>query len=64
MLAGVIASLMAQGLPARDAAIAGVYVGDATTQLAQRDLGTLGLVASDLIHTLPFVMKDLYDPTW
>lgn len=64
VLAGVIASLMAQGMPALDAAIAGVYVGDATTHHAQRELGTLGLVASDLIHMLPFVMKDLYDPTW
>jgi NAD(P)H-hydrate epimerase len=64
VLAGVIASLMAQGLPAWDAAVTGVYVGDATAQLAQRDFGTLGLVSSDLIHALPFVMKDLYDPTW
>lgn len=64
VLAGVIASLMAQGMPAWDAAITGVYVGDAAAQLAQRNLGTLGLVASDLIQTLPFVMKDLYDPTW
>jgi hydroxyethylthiazole kinase-like uncharacterized protein yjeF len=64
VLAGVIASLMAQGMAPREAAIASVYIGNATALLAEFTVGTLGLVASDLIQMLPYAMQELYDARW
>jgi ADP-dependent NAD(P)H-hydrate dehydratase / NAD(P)H-hydrate epimerase len=48
VLAGVIGALLAQGLTARDAACAGVFVHGAAAETASQTLGTRNLVATDL----------------
>ena len=47
-LAGLIAGLLAQGLPPDDAAILGLYLGSRAGELASAAVGTLPLVAGDL----------------
>lgn len=64
VLAGIIGSLMAQGLPPRIAAAAGVLIGNEAARGATRTAGTLGLVASDVVEALPATMRDLYDARW
>ncbi|MGZ5052390.1 MAG: NAD(P)H-hydrate dehydratase [Methylobacter sp.] len=51
VLAGVIAGLMAQGLPQQDAAQQGVYIHGLAADLAAKD-GERGLLASDLMPYL------------
>jgi NAD(P)H-hydrate epimerase len=53
VLAGLIGSLLAQGLSARDAAIAGVTVHAQAGLMVQARRGRAGALASDLIDTLP-----------
>ncbi|MGA8634156.1 MAG: NAD(P)H-hydrate dehydratase [Candidatus Dormiibacterota bacterium] len=53
VLAGLIGSLLAQGLPARDAAIAGVTIHAQAGLMVQARRGRAGALASDLIETLP-----------
>ncbi|MDX2257475.1 MAG: NAD(P)H-hydrate dehydratase [Hyphomicrobiaceae bacterium] len=55
VLAGFIAGLMAQGMPAFEAAAAGVYMHGAAARL----FGP-GLIAEDLPETLPRVLAGLY----
>lgn len=62
VLSGTIAGLMAQGLPSREAAAAGVVIGTRAALLAEREVGTLGLLAGDLLRTLAPAVRDLYDP--
>lgn len=54
VLAGIILGLLAQGMPAFDAACAGAWLqGEASLRLGP------GMVAPDLIATLPAVLKDV-----
>jgi hydroxyethylthiazole kinase-like uncharacterized protein yjeF len=53
VLAGLIGSLLAQGLSARDAAIAGVSVHAQAGLMVQARRGRAGALASDVIDTLP-----------
>lgn len=53
VLTGVISGLLAQGLSAQDAAIAGVYLHALSGDLAAEALGQHALIASDLIQFLP-----------
>src|SRR5580658_5901151 len=53
VLAGVIGSMLAQGLSARDAAVAGVTVHAQAGQMVQARRGRAGALASDVIDTLP-----------
>lgn len=52
VLAGVISGLFAQGLLSYSAAVAGVYLHSLAGDLAA-DSGMVGLMASDIINTLP-----------
>ncbi|MFV2062651.1 MAG: NAD(P)H-hydrate dehydratase [Chloroflexota bacterium] len=59
ILAGVIASLMAQGLEAFEAAALGVFLhGSAGKNLSER-LGDAGLMATDLLPEIPRVRRHL-----
>ena len=67
-LAGVIGALLAQNrgrigqdLTVAEIAAAGVYLHARAGDLAARDLGEYGMLASDLIERLPFVCKDFSD---
>jgi hydroxyethylthiazole kinase-like uncharacterized protein yjeF len=53
VLAGLIGAMLAQGLPPRDAAVAGVAVHAQAGLMVQERRGRAGALASDLIDTLP-----------
>ena len=53
VLAGVISGLLAQGLPPARAASVGVYLHGAAGERVRRELGDLGIVASDLLPEVP-----------
>lgn len=53
VLTGVIAGLLAQGLPPYDATRLGVYVHGLAGDLAAAELGQVSLIASDLVRYLP-----------
>jgi len=67
-LAGIIGALLAQSrhrmgheLTAAEVAAAGVYLHARAGDLAARDLGEYGMLASDLIQRIPLVCKDFSD---
>ena len=57
VLSGIIAGLWAQGMPAVEAAYAGVYLHGLSGDLAVKKIGKLGLLANDLIEFLPEAMQ-------
>lgn len=59
VLSGVIASLIGQGLEADEAAVAGVYLHGTAGDLAAKDKGQHGLIATDIIEALPAVFLEL-----
>jgi NAD(P)H-hydrate epimerase len=61
VLTGVIGSLLGLGLSALDAALCGAYIHGLAGDLAQDDIGTFGLSASDICHCLPEVFLLLKD---
>jgi NAD(P)H-hydrate epimerase len=64
VLAGTISGLMAQGLEPRAAAAAGLFIGSLAADLAETRVGTLSLVAGDVIDALPEAIRQLYDRDW
>jgi NAD(P)H-hydrate epimerase len=62
VLTGVIAALLAQGLPPADAAGLGVYLHGLAAQAVSRRLGDTGVIASDLLDELPHVIMSLRSP--
>jgi hydroxyethylthiazole kinase-like uncharacterized protein yjeF len=56
VLAGLLAALLAQGLSPSQAARAGVYLHGLAGDRVCANLGSTGLIASDLIHELPHAM--------
>ena len=59
VLAGVIAGLVAQGVPLFEAAAGGVYLHGKAGEMVRDQLGDAGMVASDLLPALPPVIKQL-----
>jgi len=59
VLAGAIAGLRAQGLPARDAAACGVHLHGLAGEMVRARLGDAGMVAGDLLPVLPLVIRQL-----
>ena len=57
VLSGVIAAMLAKGLPPAHAACAGVYVHLRAGQLAAAPHGPDGIIASDVIHALPAALS-------
>ena len=57
MLSGVIASFLAQGIPAAIASEIGVYVHGKAADAVKIDKGLRGLIASDIIDYLPRILK-------
>lgn len=59
VLAGAIAGLLAQGVPAYGAAVAGAFLHGRAGELAAQDLGTTASVmASDVLRALPRAMAE------
>ena len=59
VLAGAIAGLMAQGLSPFDAACCGVYLHSIAGELVREQLGDTGMMAGDLLHSLPLAIKQI-----
>lgn len=59
VLAGVIASLLAQGVPPFEAAAAGVYLHGMAGDLAAKRLTRRAMLPTDLIEALPEVFRAL-----
>jgi len=59
VLAGIIAAMHAQGLPSFEAAVCGAYVHGAAGEIAQREIGSAGVLAGDLLTRLPRVLQAL-----
>ncbi len=59
VLAGVIAGLLAQGLPPGSAARLGVYLHGTAGDIVRERLGDAGMLASDLPDVVPMVRKRL-----
>ncbi|MCX7670633.1 MAG: bifunctional ADP-dependent NAD(P)H-hydrate dehydratase/NAD(P)H-hydrate epimerase, partial [Anaerolineae bacterium] len=60
VLAGAIVALLAQGMPAYEAAVVGAYLHAHAGLLAQRALGPVGAVARDFIEHFPTALRNLY----
>lgn len=61
VLTGVIATLLAQGLSAFDAARAGAYLHALAGEQAASDLGSSGILAGDVRDRLPIARRLLYE---
>jgi NAD(P)H-hydrate epimerase len=59
VLAGVIASLLAQGVPTWEAACLGVYLHGTAGERVRERIGDAGLLASDLLVELALARRDL-----
>lgn len=59
ILTGILASFIGQGLDPFGAAKLAVYIHGRAGDLAMREKGAISLVARDLLHKLPIVLKDL-----
>jgi NAD(P)H-hydrate epimerase len=57
VLAGVIAAFAAQGMSARDAAAAGVFIHGLAGDHAADAKGEYGLIATDIIEALPYAIR-------
>jgi hydroxyethylthiazole kinase-like uncharacterized protein yjeF len=62
VLSGCIAGLAAQGLPLFEAASLGVYLHGLAGEMVRESLGDAGMLASDLLPTLPLAIKKLKNP--
>ena len=61
VLAGVIGALLAGGLSARDAAVAGVWLHGAAGERLEAALGDAGLLAHEVADAIPGVRRALHD---
>lgn len=61
VLTGIIAALIAQGLPMYEAATLGVYVHGLAGDAASDDLGEYSVMASDIIDHISTIIKDCRD---
>ena len=61
MLTGIIATLLAKGLRAFDAAAAGAFIHGLSADLATEKTGEDNLIASDLINYLPLALASLQE---
>jgi NAD(P)H-hydrate epimerase len=58
VLAGLIASLYAQGLQPFDAAAAGVYIHGLAGDICEREIGGRGMTPSDVLAALPRALRE------
>ena len=59
VLAGIIASLLAQGASPLQAAVAGVFLHASAGDLAEQNLTQYAMLPSDLIGELPYAFRAL-----
>ena len=63
VLTGIIAGLLAQGLETTTACTAGVYIHGSAGDWAAQSLGTLGMIAGDVLKQTPPALRHLQEPT-
>jgi len=61
VLAGVIVSLLGQGLPPYEAAVAGVYIHGLAGDLAAADIGAAGVMATDIANNISKAISNILD---
>ena len=59
VLSGIIGGLLAQGLTALDAAVAGVYIHGTAGDLAALECGESGVIASDIMNEVPYAIANI-----
>jgi len=59
VLTGIIASLIAQGMSPREAAVAGVYLHGICGDYTREEKGERGMLAGDMVSVIPFVLNQL-----
>ena len=59
VLTGIITGLLARGYKKEDACIVGMYIHGLAGDAAARELGEESVIASDIIHYLPYAFKRL-----
>ncbi len=59
VLAGIIASLLAQGLTPFDAAVAGAWLHGRAGEVCEERIGKAGVLASDVAAALPEVLREM-----
>ena len=59
VLAGMIASFLAQGVSTLSAAISGVFIHAEAGDITKKAMTAYSMLPSDVIDSIPFVMKDL-----
>ena len=57
VLAGIITSLLGQGLPPLEAAACGAWLHGAAGDICAQEIGQYGMLPSDMIHVLPRLLK-------
>lgn len=57
ILSGIIGTFLAQGFPPFEAAKLGAYFHGVAGDLAAREIGEHGMIASDVLHWLPYALK-------
>ena len=57
VLAGILVSLLGQGLPPLEAAACGAWLHGAAGDLCAREMGQYGMLPSDMLNALPRLMK-------
>ena len=57
MLAGMIVSLLGQGLSPLEAAACGAWLHGAAGDLCAREIGEYGMLPSDMVNVLPRLLK-------
>nr|HQU28877.1 NAD(P)H-hydrate dehydratase [Nitrospirales bacterium] len=62
VLTGMITGLLAQGVPAWEAAQAGVYIHGLAGDVAAAVIGQTGLIASDVISAIPQALLAITSP--
>ncbi len=59
VLTGMIVGLLAQGVPSWEAACAATYLHGSAGDLAAKQLGQAGMIASDLIAQIPYALQQI-----
>ena len=57
VLSGVIGTFLAQGYAADEAALLGAHIHGLAGDIAAREIGGIGMVATDLVNYLPAAIK-------
>ncbi len=59
VLTGIITGFMAQGLSAEHAAISGVFIHGMSGDIVKKEIGTMGMVASNILNALPLAIHKI-----